>query len=133
MRQVPRLFATTMAAFGAAVLVGGAAGPAATTPAPVPAQAPAAAAVAPYTETIPGTSVSFDMVPVPGGTFTMGSPASEPFHFEDEGPQVKVQVAPFWMGKLEVTWAEYDLYAFAKRPVATPGGATPTGADAVSR
>ena len=37
----------------------------------------------------------------------MGSPASEPFHFEDEGPQVKVKVAPFWMGKLEVTWAEY--------------------------
>ncbi len=36
-------------------------------------------AVAPYTETIPGTRVSFDMVPVPGGTFTMGSPASEPF------------------------------------------------------
>ena len=69
----------------------------------------AATAAAPYTEAIPGTSVSFDMVPVPGGTFTMGSPASEPFHFEDEGPQVKVKVAPFWMGKLEVTWAEYDL------------------------
>ena len=27
-----------------------------------------------------------------------------------------MKVGPFWMGKLEVTWAEYDLYAFAKRP-----------------
>ena len=78
----------------------------------------AAAAVAPYTETIPGTNVSFDMVPVPGGTFTMGSPATEARRGEDEGPQVKVKVAPFWMGKLEVTWDEYDLYAFAKRQAA---------------
>ena len=88
-------------------------------------QAAASAAVAPYTETIPGTSVTFDMVPVPGGTFTMGSPASEPFHFEDEGPQVKVKVAPFWMGKLEVTWSEYDLYAFAKRPAPAPARRPP--------
>ena len=36
------------------------------------------------------------------------------------------------MGKLEVTWAEYDLYAFAKR-TAPAAGATPTGADAVSK
>jgi formylglycine-generating enzyme required for sulfatase activity len=40
-----------------------------------PEQAPATAA---YTETIPGTSVTFDMVAVPGGTFVMGSPANEP-------------------------------------------------------
>ena len=76
--------------------------------------------------------VSLRHGPVPGGTFTMGSPATEPFHYEDEGPQVQVKVGPFWMGKLEVTWAEYDLYAFAKR---TPpaAGATPAGADAVSK
>ena len=30
-----------------------------------------------YTETIPGTDVNFEMVPIPGGTFMMGSPASE--------------------------------------------------------
>ena len=117
-----------IAGVGAILLV---AAPNAVPASPVASQA-AAAAVAPYTETIPGTSVSFDMVPVPGGTFTMGSPASEQFHYDDEGPPVQVKVAPFWMGKLEVTWAEYDLYAFAKRPVPTPG-ATPTGADAVSR
>jgi formylglycine-generating enzyme required for sulfatase activity len=134
MRQSPRLFAAT-AAFGAVVLVASAAGRAATDLPVAPAASAggqaAAAAVAPYTETIPGTSVSFDMVPVPGGTFTMGSPASEALRGEDEGPQVKVQVAPFWMGKLEVTWAEFDLFAFAKK--APPAaGSTPTGADAVS-
>ena len=35
----------------------------------------------PYTEEIPATDVKFDMVPIPGGTFTMGSPD------EREGPQ----------------------------------------------
>ena len=93
----------------------------------------AATAIAPYTETIPGTTVTFDMVPVPGGTFTMGSPASEAGRAEDEGPQVKVKVAPFWMGKLEVTWDEYDLYAFAKRHRAGSRARRRTGADAVSK
>ena len=31
----------------------------------------------PYTETIPGTQVSFDMVPIPAGTFLMGSTEEE--------------------------------------------------------
>ena len=31
----------------------------------------------PYTTTIPGTDVSFDMVPIPGGKFKMGSPENE--------------------------------------------------------
>jgi formylglycine-generating enzyme required for sulfatase activity len=129
MRHRFRIAAVAVAGVTAAVL---AAAPDAGSSAPAVAGQAAAAAVAPYTETIPGTSVTFDMVPVPGGTFRMGSPASEPFHFEDEGPQVEVKVGPFWMGKLEVTWAQYDLYAFGKRP-AVAAGATPAGADAVSR
>ena len=40
-----------------------------------------------YAETIPGSKVSFEMVAVPGGTFMMGSPASEAGRGEDEGPQ----------------------------------------------
>ena len=28
-----------------------------------------------YVETIPGTDLKFEMVPIPGGTFAMGSPA----------------------------------------------------------
>jgi formylglycine-generating enzyme required for sulfatase activity len=63
-----------------------------------------------YTDTIRGIGVKFDMVPVPGGTFTMGSPASEAERAADEGPQVQVEVAPFWLEKCEVTWAEYDAW-----------------------
>ena len=40
-----------------------------------------------FTETIPGTAVSFNMKAIPGGSFTMGSPEDEPFRKEDEGPQ----------------------------------------------
>ena len=64
----------------------------------------------PYTETIPGTDVSFEMVPVPGGEFVMGSPEGEADRAGDEGPQVRVQVEPFWIGKCEVTWAEYQAF-----------------------
>jgi formylglycine-generating enzyme required for sulfatase activity len=62
-----------------------------------------------YTEKIPKTDVKFDMVAVPGGTFLMGSPKDEPGRGDDEGPQHPVRVRPFWMGKCEVTWDEYDL------------------------
>src|SRR5688572_21441480 len=41
----------------------------------------------PYTEKIPGTDVSFEMIPIPGGEFLMGSPAGEPERGDDEGPQ----------------------------------------------
>jgi formylglycine-generating enzyme required for sulfatase activity len=63
-----------------------------------------------YTETIPGSSVLFDMLPIPAGRFLMGSPANETGRKEDEGPQHPVEIRPFWMGKYEVTWDEYDLY-----------------------
>jgi formylglycine-generating enzyme required for sulfatase activity len=64
----------------------------------------------PYEMTIPGTDVTFEMVPISGGTFTMGSPETEEGRQEDEGPQVQVEVAPFWMGKYEITWEEYKQY-----------------------
>jgi len=64
----------------------------------------------PYEATIPGTEVKYTMVPIPGGTFTMGSPEDEDARREDEGPQFEVTVKPFWMGKYEVTWAEYKQY-----------------------
>jgi len=64
----------------------------------------------PYSVTIPGTKVVFEMVPVPGGKFKLGSPESETGRNEDEGPQVEVEVPPFWMAKNELTWAEYKIY-----------------------
>ena len=85
----------------------------------------AATAVAPYTETIPGTSVTFDMVPVPGGAFTMGSPATGARTRRGRRPAGPGHVAHFWMGAREVTWAEYDLYAFASSKAAAAPGADP--------
>jgi formylglycine-generating enzyme required for sulfatase activity len=63
-----------------------------------------------YTQTIPETNVKFEMLPIPGGTFLQGSPESEKDRNKDEGPQTKVKIKPFWMGKCEVTWDEYDLF-----------------------
>jgi formylglycine-generating enzyme required for sulfatase activity len=64
----------------------------------------------PYKATIPGTEAEYEMIPIPGGKFKLGSPATEKDRKEDEGPQVEVEVAPFWMGKHEVTWSEYKTY-----------------------
>lgn len=64
----------------------------------------------PYTERIPGTKVTFDMVPIPGGKFMMGSPPDEPKRAAHEGPQLEVELEPFWMGKCEVRWEEYELW-----------------------
>ena len=67
----------------------------------------------PYTDQIVGTEVKFDMVPIRGGTFVMGSPDDEEGRAEDEGPQHEVKIEPFWMGKHEVTWDAYEVFMFA--------------------
>ncbi len=63
-----------------------------------------------YTETIPDSNVKFDMLPISGGTYLQGSPESEKDRKTDEGPQTRVEIKPFWMGKCEVTWDEYDIF-----------------------
>jgi formylglycine-generating enzyme required for sulfatase activity len=55
--------------------------------------------------------VTFDMLPIPGGTFVMGSPPSEKNRADDEGPQFEAELEPFWMGTCEVTWEAYELWA----------------------
>ena len=64
----------------------------------------------PYTATIPGTDVEFEMVPISGDKFKMGSPDAEKGHKPAEGPQFEVQIEPFWMGKFELTWTEYKEF-----------------------
>lgn len=66
----------------------------------------------PYTHTIPGSEVNYEMLPIPAGEFTMGSPESETGRKPDEGPQIKVKLEPFWMGKTEVTWNEFELFMY---------------------
>lgn len=65
----------------------------------------------PYTQKIANTEVTFDMVPIRGGEFLMGSPGNEEGRADDEGPQHKVKIEPFWMGKHEVTWEEFELWS----------------------
>ena len=77
----------------------------------IPPALPAQEEMKSYTERIRGTDLSFEMAPIPAGTFTMGSPEDEAKRRKDEGPQRQVAVSPFWMGVREVTWEEYELWA----------------------
>lgn len=81
------------------------------TAAPRQATAKPAGAMEPYTVRLPDCDVTFDMVPIPGGRFSMGSPEDEAGRKADEGPQHSVEIAPFWIGKCEVTWQEYDRWS----------------------
>jgi len=65
-----------------------------------------------FTNTIPGTRVTYVMLPIPSGEYLMGSPDSEAARKPDEGPQHKVKISAFWMGRCEVTWNEYELFMY---------------------
>ena len=58
-----------------------------------------------------GNGIKFQMVYIPGGTFTMGSPESEQGRYDDEGPQHDVTVPPFFMGKYPVTQGQWKELA----------------------
>jgi formylglycine-generating enzyme required for sulfatase activity len=68
-----------------------------------------------YTQDLLGAA-SFDMIAIQGGTFVMGSASSEAGRADHEGPQHAVKVEPFWMGRCEVTWDEYDVWYAADLP-----------------
>lgn len=104
---VARGFAVLLAIFVAGALVGSAA-----------VAQPAGSELAPYTDTIAGTTVTFDMVPVPAGTVEVPGP---------DGPRT-VEVGPFWIGAREVTWDEYDVFALG-----LDRAAPSSAADAIAR
>ncbi|MBM3556169.1 MAG: hypothetical protein FJX47_11535 [Alphaproteobacteria bacterium] len=52
-----------------------------------------------------------EMVIIPAGRFTMGSPTNEEGRFSSEPPQREVSLRSFALGKMEVTFAEYDACA----------------------
>jgi hypothetical protein len=66
-----------------------------------------------FTEDL-GGGVTIEMVKIPAGEFTMGSPKGEEGEYDDEKPQHKVKVPEFWMGKFQVTQAQWG--AIAKLP-----------------
>lgn len=73
-------------------------------------EAKSAAEMKPYKEIIEHTEATIEMLPIPGGQFTMGSPVSEVARKLDEGPQHVVKLSPFWMAKTEITWDAYDVW-----------------------
>lgn len=82
-------------------------------PAPIFDSAAIVTTFANFTERIPGTSVSLNMIAIPGGTFRMGSPQNEPFHQADEAPVREVTVNPFFMAEVETTWDQYWAFCSA--------------------
>jgi len=60
-----------------------------------------------YTETIPDTRISINMIAIPGGEFTMGSPENEKGRKPDEGPQARVKLSRFFMAETEISWDQF--------------------------
>jgi formylglycine-generating enzyme required for sulfatase activity len=60
-----------------------------------------------YTEQLSGHT-SLEIVAIPAGEFWMGSPGDEEGRFDDEGPQHRVTVPAFAMGRYPVTQAQYQ-------------------------
>jgi len=82
----------------------------------------------PYTQHIPDTSHSFDLVPIPGGVFEMGSGV-----LEDEQPIHEVEISPFWMGTHEITWDVFELFLDKNFEEAIAEKSLPVEVDGLSR
>lgn len=77
---------------------------------------------APYSEKIPDSLASIDMVPIPGGEIVL--PDSK-----RPGSKVTIKIEPFWISATEITWDCYDAYALWREPAEN----APSGVDAVAR
>jgi formylglycine-generating enzyme required for sulfatase activity len=55
--------------------------------------------------------IGLEMVAIPSGKFTMGSPESEQDRYPDESPQHEVTVQPFFIGKYPITQAQWRVIA----------------------
>jgi formylglycine-generating enzyme required for sulfatase activity len=75
--------------------------------------APLAAQPAVLRDSVPGALFAFELVRVPGGEVTVAGPTG----------MERVTVAPFYLGRTEVTWELYDHFAFGLDTVRVTGGA----------
>ncbi len=109
----------------AAAAAPGAPPPTALTPIPTPTPVPT---TGDFALTLPDGS-TMAMVRVPGGTFQMGSPAGEGESDEHapDGGQVAITLAPYALGKYEVTNAQYAAFlsAHGSNDCTPPGGTEP--------
>ena len=63
-----------------------------------------------YNQPLAGTQITIEMLPIKGGSFQFGSPATERGRSKDEGPVHEVNIAPLWMSKYEISWDLYQLF-----------------------
>lgn len=87
----------------------------------------------PYQQNVPGTPLSFDMVPVPAGEFMMGSSPGDARFYPDEAPRHKVYLDAFWMGTHEITWDLYELFLDKDHEAASSESLIPAEVDGVTR
>jgi formylglycine-generating enzyme required for sulfatase activity len=98
------------------------AGPAATSPtAPTP---------GPEMDLDLGNNVTLKMAYIPAGKFIMGSPASEPHRFPNEGPQHEVTIShPFYFSACTITQQQYKALMGAIPVNPDPKGPKPVEGD----
>ncbi len=64
-----------------------------------------------YEEVVPRAgNAKYKLAAIKGGEFLIGSPDTEPDREEDEGPQRKVKIEPFWIGQTEIPWQLYKPF-----------------------
>lgn len=63
-----------------------------------------------YVQKVVDGDKSIVMVYIEGGRFQMGSKDGQWAVSPDEYPQHEVQVSPFWMSEVEITWDLYNLF-----------------------
>ena len=81
------------------------------------------ASVSVFTETL-SLGVGMDMVLIPAGVFTMGSPKYEPERRSNEGPQHSVTLGSFFMSAWPVTQAQWAAVV-TERPAKLSYGLDP--------
>lgn len=74
-----------------------------------------------YLVVLPGSELSYELIPIEAGSFLMGSPESEEGRDSDEGPQREVGLSGFWIGKVPVTWDAFELFMYPERGKASSG------------
>jgi len=65
-----------------------------------------------YTQEINDELINIDLVAVPGGTFTMGAAEDDGSRKSEEKPPHEVRIDSLWMGKYEITWAQFDAFVY---------------------
>jgi formylglycine-generating enzyme required for sulfatase activity len=67
-----------------------------------------------YTETLSnetGEDIGLDLIAIPGSSFSMGAPESEPESQDDERPQHEVTIGSFYLSRYPITQAQWRVVA----------------------